>query len=138
MKTLRYAVPGLTSPAEIVVDRHGIPHLRAAGRPDLYFLQGFNAARDRLWQLEIWRRRGLGLLAEAFGPGFLEQDRAARLFLYRGRCLFIVFKASSGGRVSPMQLRIMEQPESAGIEAHVHNNVDKAITTLKLFMRRRK
>ena len=84
MKTLRYAVPGLSSPAEIVVDRHGIPHLRAAGRPDLYFLQGFNAARDRLWQLEIWRRRGLGLLAEAFGPGFLEQDRAARLFLYRG------------------------------------------------------
>ena len=61
-----------------------------------------------------------------------------RLFLYRGRCLFIEFKASSGGRVSPMQRRIMEQLESAGIEAHVHNNVDKAITTLKLFMRRRK
>ena len=30
------------------------------------------------------RRRGLGLLSEVFGPAFVEQDRAARLFLYRG------------------------------------------------------
>jgi penicillin amidase len=51
---------------------------------DAFFVQGFNAARDRLWQIDLWRRRGLGQLAEVFGPSYLEQDRAARLFLYRG------------------------------------------------------
>ncbi|HXN41764.1 MAG TPA: penicillin acylase family protein, partial [Myxococcaceae bacterium] len=51
---------------------------------DMFFAQGFNAARDRLWQLDLWRRQGEGKLAEAFGPRFVDQDRAARLFLYRG------------------------------------------------------
>jgi penicillin amidase len=79
-----HVVPGLQQPAEIVVDRWGIPHIRAETRADLFFVQGFNAGRDRLWQLDIWRKRGLGLMAGDFGPGFLAQDRAARLFLYRG------------------------------------------------------
>ncbi|MDJ1158190.1 penicillin acylase family protein [Chelatococcus sp. SYSU_G07232] len=78
------AVEGLAAAAEIVVDRWGIPHLRAEGLDDLFVVQGFNAARDRLWQIDLWRKRGLGLLAADFGPGYLAQDRAARLFLYRG------------------------------------------------------
>jgi penicillin amidase len=78
------ACPGLEAEAEILVDRWGVPHIRAGGRRDVFFVQGFNAARDRLWQLDIWRKRGLGRLAEDFGPGYLMQDRAARLFLYRG------------------------------------------------------
>jgi penicillin amidase len=77
-------VPGLDAPAEIVVDRWGIPHIRAGSLRDLFFAQGFNAARDRLWQIDLWRKRGLGLLAGDFGPGYLAQDRAARLFIYRG------------------------------------------------------
>lgn len=77
-------IAGLTGKASIVIDQYGIPHLRAESEHDLWFLQGFNAARDRLWQIDLWRKRGLGLLAENFGPGFLEQDKAARLFLYRG------------------------------------------------------
>ena len=80
----RTTVQGLAASAEIVVDRWGIPHLRAASLDDVFFVQGFNAARDRLWQSDLWRKRGLGLLAADFGPGFLAQDRAARLFLYRG------------------------------------------------------
>jgi penicillin amidase len=83
-ETLDFAVPGLEQPAEIAMDRWGIPHIRAASRADLFFVQGFEAARDRLWQLDMWRKRGLGRLAADFGPGFLAQDRAARLFLYRG------------------------------------------------------
>jgi penicillin amidase len=77
-------IPGLERPAEILVDRWGIPHIRAATEADLFFAQGFNAARDRLWQIDLWRKRGLGLLAADFGPGYLAQDHAARHFLYRG------------------------------------------------------
>ncbi|PJE36699.1 penicillin acylase family protein [Pseudooceanicola lipolyticus] len=77
-------VSGLQSDAEILIDTWGIPHLRARSTMDGFYLQGFNAARDRLWQMDLWRKRGLGRLAASFGPGFLEQDIAARAFLYRG------------------------------------------------------
>ena len=84
MSGAAYALPGLEGPAEIRVDRWGLAHIRAAKPLDAFRVQGFNAARDRLWQLDLWRKRGLGLLAADFGPGYLAQDRAARLFLYRG------------------------------------------------------
>ncbi|MEV0598607.1 penicillin acylase family protein [Streptomyces sp. NPDC050315] len=82
--TVTFEVPGLAEPVEILVDRWGVPHLYAASREDLFLAQGFNAARDRLFQIDLWRRRGLGLLAEVLGPEYAEHDRAARLFLYRG------------------------------------------------------
>ena len=78
------AVSGLKQNASIIVDRWGVPHIYAADEADLFFAQGFNAARDRLFQIDLWRRRGLGELASVFGPRFVEQDKAARLFLYRG------------------------------------------------------
>ncbi len=77
-------VAGLRSPVEIIVDEWGVPHIYAADDHDLYFAQGHNAARDRLFQIDIGRRRGLGLLAEVFGADYVEQDRAARLLQYRG------------------------------------------------------
>ncbi|GAB1579272.1 penicillin acylase family protein [Bordetella petrii] len=77
-------MPGLSQPVEILRDRHGVSHIYAQNQHDLFFAQGFNAARDRMWQLDLWRRQGEGKMAEQFGPRFIEQDRAARLFLYRG------------------------------------------------------
>ncbi|WP_430425036.1 penicillin acylase family protein [Phenylobacterium sp.] len=77
-------VRGLAQPAEIIVDRWGVPHIYAATTRDAFFLQGWNAARDRLWQIDLWRKRGLGRLSASLGPAYVAQDRAARLFLYRG------------------------------------------------------
>ena len=82
VETIRVA--GLKAAAEIRVDRWGVPHIYAKSEADVFFVQGFNAARDRLFQIDLWRRRGLGQLSEVFGGAFVEQDRAARLFLYRG------------------------------------------------------
>ncbi|MGF7161013.1 penicillin amidase [Rhodoligotrophos appendicifer] len=79
-----YRLTGLKGPVRIDVDRWGIPHINAESMEDLFYAQGFNAARDRLWQIDLWRKRGLGLLSRDFGPGYLHQDKAARLFLYRG------------------------------------------------------
>lgn len=79
-----YVVRGLDAPARLVVDRWGVPHIYAHSTGDAYLAQGFNAARERLFQIDLWRRRGLGQLSEAFGPAYVEQDRATRLFLYRG------------------------------------------------------
>jgi penicillin amidase len=78
------AVDGLSETVDIRVDQWGIAHIEARNDSDLFLAQGFNAARDRLWQIDLWRKRGLGLLAADFGPGYLAQDFASRLFLYRG------------------------------------------------------
>jgi penicillin amidase len=79
-----FTVAGLTRPVDIVVDTWGVPHIRAGNTGDLFYAQGFTVARDRMFQLDTWRRRGLGLLSEVLGPDYVAQDRSARLFLYRG------------------------------------------------------
>ena len=79
-----HEVAGLEQPSEILVDAWGVPHIYARTHYDAFFVQGFNAARDRLWQIDLWRRRGLGQLSEVLGARSVEQDRANRLFLYRG------------------------------------------------------
>lgn len=84
IKTSSFKVSGLEANAEILVDEWGVPHIYANRHYDAFFVQGFNAARDRLWQIDLWRRRGLGELSEVLGSNFVEQDKAARLFLYRG------------------------------------------------------
>ena len=75
---------GLERPVEVVTDKWGVPHIYAGSAADAYLAQGFAAAADRLFQLDLGRRRGLGTLAEVLGPAYVERDRAARLFLYRG------------------------------------------------------
>ncbi|MBV9903005.1 MAG: penicillin acylase family protein, partial [Alphaproteobacteria bacterium] len=77
-------VAGLQKAARVVIDHWGIAHIFAASAHDAFFVQGYNAARDRLWQIDLWRKRGLGLLAKSFGAAYVDQDRATRLFLYRG------------------------------------------------------
>ena len=77
-------VQGLSAKLDITVDRWGIPHIAAGSVNDAFFGQGYAAAMLRLWQIDIARRRGLGRLAEVFGPAFVPFDQAARLFLYRG------------------------------------------------------
>ena len=78
-----HEVDGLQQSAEIIIDDHGVPHIYAQEHYDAFYVQGFNAARDRLWQIDLWRRRGLGEMAEVLGPEYVEQDRANRLFSYR-------------------------------------------------------
>ena len=76
--------PGLDSAVEVRRDRWGVPHIYAKTVHDLFFAQGFVAAQDRLWQIDMWRRIGEGRVSEVLGAGFLERDRFARLLKYRG------------------------------------------------------
>jgi len=77
-------VAGLQKPVEIIRDHWGVPHIYAQNSDDLFFAQGYITARDRLFQLDLWRRIGTGKLAEVLGPTFLKRDRIARLVRYRG------------------------------------------------------
>src|SRR5947208_409753 len=77
-------VAGLTRPVEILKDRCGISHIYAKNEDDLFFAQGYNVARDRLFQLEIWRRQATGTVAQILGRKELKRDVGARLFMFRG------------------------------------------------------
>ncbi len=77
-------VPGLRAPVQLTRDSAGIVHINAANEHDLFFAQGYSAARDRLFQLELWRRQATGTMAEALGPRWVARDRASRLLRYRG------------------------------------------------------
>ncbi|KPJ84167.1 MAG: peptidase S45 [Gemmatimonas sp. SG8_23] len=76
-------VPGLDQPVEILVDHWGISHIYAETEHDLFFAQGWNAARDRLFQLELWRRQATGTVAEILGERELQRDIGTRLFKFR-------------------------------------------------------
>lgn len=80
----RVNVAGLQRPVEILKDRWGISHIYALTEDDLFFAQGYNAARDRLFQLELWRRQATGTVAEILGPRELKRDLGTRLFKFRG------------------------------------------------------
>ena len=80
----RISVPGLLEPVEVLRDRWGVPHIYARNTQDLFFAQGYIAALDRLWQIDLWRRVGTGKLAEVLGPSALGRDRIARAVQYRG------------------------------------------------------
>ncbi|MGH8185536.1 MAG: penicillin acylase family protein, partial [Steroidobacteraceae bacterium] len=77
-------VAGLTQPVEILRDRWGINHIYAQNEADLFFAQGYSAARDRLFQFELWRRQATGTAAEVFGRRELKRDIGVRLHQFRG------------------------------------------------------
>ncbi|MET0238001.1 MAG: penicillin acylase family protein [Kibdelosporangium sp.] len=79
-----FPVSGLDAPVSLLVDQWGVPHIYARTTGDAFLAQGFNAARDRMFQIDLWLRKGIGRLAEVLGPDYVEQDRASRLLLYRG------------------------------------------------------
>ncbi len=80
--TLR--VRGLRERVDVLRDRWGIPHIYARNEHDLFFAQGYSAARDRAFQFEMWRRQATGTMAEVIGRRELQRDHGARLFRFRG------------------------------------------------------
>jgi acyl-homoserine lactone acylase PvdQ len=69
---------GLKQPVAIYRDAYGIPHIFADVPEDAYFALGYTHATDRLFQMELFRRRASGTLAEIFGRPMLADDLFVR------------------------------------------------------------
>ncbi|MGB2326368.1 MAG: penicillin acylase family protein [Flavobacteriaceae bacterium] len=74
----------LNDNVEVLRDKYGINHIYAKNQQDLFFMQGYLAAKDRLFQFEVWRRQATGTVAEIFGETELKRDIGTRLFKFRG------------------------------------------------------
>lgn len=68
------AVAGLRAPVTVARDVHGVPTIEAANLDDLFFAQGFVAAQDRLWQMDMTRRYASGDLAVILGAEVVKHD----------------------------------------------------------------
>ena len=75
----RLQINGLSAPATVTRDSHGVPTIEAGNLDDLFFAQGYVTAQDRLWQMDLMRRFGSGELSEILGEDLIKVDREQRI-----------------------------------------------------------
>ncbi len=62
-----WRLAGLGGPVEVLSDGYGVPHVYARDTADAWFVAGALHARDRRWQMELYRRAAYGRLSEVLG-----------------------------------------------------------------------
>ena len=73
-----FNVDNISSQVKIFTDEHGFAHIKAETREDASFSLGFVQARDRLWQMDLYRRLARGKLSEILGRKALHIDITTR------------------------------------------------------------
>lgn len=68
------------APVRLVTDTSGVTHVYARSDADAFYGAGYAMARDRLFQMEVNRRRAQGRMAELFGQKRKKDDIGARSF----------------------------------------------------------
>ncbi len=71
-------LPGLSASVTVNADALGVPSIEATSREDVFRALGFLHARDRLFQMELMRRKSAGRLAEIFGEKAVAIDKTQR------------------------------------------------------------
>jgi penicillin amidase len=94
----------------IAYDAAGVPTVSAYDVRGLAFGQGYAHARDRRFQMELYRRTAEGRLAEWFGPVALDYDRHFRRFG------FAAVADSAIARMSPPHRALLDA-YAAGVNA---------------------
>lgn len=68
----------VSNPVRVDRDRLGVPHIHAQTLDDAWFVEGYTAAEDRMFQMDGLRRLAAGDLSEIIGLSGLDSDREAR------------------------------------------------------------
>jgi penicillin G amidase len=68
-------LPGLGAPVEFLFDAQAVPHIYSRDSDDAWTAVGFLHGRERLWQMEVYRRATGGRLSEMFGPATVRADK---------------------------------------------------------------
>ena len=69
---------GLQGPVQVIYERNGTAHIVAATDHDLFLTLGYLHAQFRLFEMDLLRRQGEGLLAQVVGPAALPFDEFER------------------------------------------------------------
>ncbi len=108
----QFTYPGLRAPVEVLVDEHGVPAVYARDEEDVFFAVGVLHARDRLWQMELYRRVTLGRLSEVLGDDTVDVDKR---FLTLG----LRDAARAEWERAPTQVRTSLERYAAGVNAYI-------------------
>lgn len=73
-------VPGLPAAVDVVIDELGIAHIYGPDQTSVTFMQGYETARSRFWEMDAFRRVATGRLSEIFGNFTREMDAQMRTF----------------------------------------------------------
>jgi len=73
-------LPHPNAGVEISIDDMGVAHIYAESDEDAFFGAGYSMATDRIFQMELFRRRAHGTRAELLGSDFVPDDIGARTF----------------------------------------------------------
>lgn len=90
---------GVSSRVEIARDEFGVPHIFARTLEDAAFAQGYMHARDRLFQIDLFRHLVEGRLSEYFGSVTVDTDvqNRANMMTTDGRMVYEVMAEQSTG-----------------------------------------
>lgn len=105
---------GLSAKVTVDIDDHGIPHIFAPTWTDAARVLGYLHASDRLWQMDMLRRRASGTLAEVVGDAGLESDILMRRLGTRRGCVSFW----NGGDM-PAAFRAELEAYAAGVNARI-------------------
>ncbi|KAH3758378.1 penicillin acylase family protein [Pelomyxa schiedti] len=72
-------LPGLYEALDIKYDVNGVPHITAQNVHDAFMGVALVHCRDRLWQMDMSRRLGLGSLSELLGSTALRADMSIHI-----------------------------------------------------------
>ncbi|NOU23707.1 MAG: penicillin acylase family protein [Methyloglobulus sp.] len=89
-------VKKLTAPVTIEFDQYGIPVIHANTRLDAVHALGYSSARDRLFQMDLMRRKNAGRLAELFGQAVIDSDISVRTYGFHRVAKRVVEKMPPG------------------------------------------
>jgi penicillin amidase len=101
---------GLSAPVEVLIDDHGVPAIYARDAEDAYFTAGVLHARDRLWQMELYRRVSMGRLSQVMGDSTIEVDK---------RFLTLGLREAAAAELARMapQVKVALERYAAGVNA---------------------
>ena len=102
----------VVAPVTVQRDRYGVPHINAASLDDLIAAQGYVAAQDRLWQMDMMRRVAAGEVAELLGSRFVAHDRTQRVLQMRQTAERLT------ASLSPQDRRLLED-YARGVNAYI-------------------
>jgi penicillin G amidase len=77
------AVSGLTAKVTVLRDDRGVPQIYADNAQDLFRAQGFVAAQDRFFEMDLRRHITAGRLSELVGQDGVETDKVIRTMGWR-------------------------------------------------------
>ncbi len=113
---------GLAGSVTVQYDARRVPHVFAQNDEDLYYMQGYLTAQDRLWEMDFITRYASGRISELVGERGLKLDRTNR----RMGIAYAAEQAAAHINDNPTSKMVLER-YTAGVNAYIASLSDGSL-----------